>query len=111
MNLKNKRKIKLQVLDFPEWKKNSTCYIFSVRSHGVDPDIDKPTWSLDSWIKVDYSDLDVSNQAISMIKLRARANMGYVYVVWLPDELALDIDSKNNPEDHMELIMKYKFKI
>lgn len=111
MNLKTKRKIKLQMLDFPEWKKNSTCYVFSVRPHGVDPDIERPTWTMDTWAKVDYGNLEGTSQTIRMIKMRAKNNMAHVYAVWLPNELAEIIDEKDNPEDFMDLIMKYKFKI
>jgi len=109
-NLRLERKVKLQVLDFPEWKKNSTCFVFSVRPKGIDPDT-QPTWSLDSWFKVDYGNLNATSDTISMIKLRARMNIGHVYAVWLPNELVESIEKDDNPEDYMELIMKHKFKI
>lgn len=111
-NKQRERKIKLGVLDFPKWKKNSTCYIFSVRPHGVNPDEhENPTWSIDSWMKADYGDIAKTEERVSMIKLRSRFNLSYVYAVWLPNELANSIDVNDNPEDYIDLIMKYKFKI
>jgi hypothetical protein len=112
MNLKQReRKIKLEVLNFPKWKKDSTCYIFSVRPSKIDPDLGSPNWSIDTWLKVDYGDIVGVEKMASMIKVRAMYNMSHVYAVWLPNELAEIIDEKNNPESHMDLIMKYKFKI
>lgn len=109
MDLKDERYIKLSVLNFPEWKKNSTCYIFSVRALGTSPDSGEPKWNIDTWYKVDYSKPDEAASTVSALKLRARFNNGWVYGVWLPNELAEDINAKDNPEDYYELIMKYKF--
>ena len=110
-SIQRERKIKLEVLNFPKWKKNSTCYIFSVRPDNVDPDYGAPNWTIDTWVKADYGDIKGTERSVFAIKLRSRYNMSHVYAVWLPDELASDIDKKNNPEDYMELIMKYKFSI
>lgn len=109
-NQKFKRKLKLDVLNFPEWKKNSTCYIFSLRPNGVNPDTTS-TWSIDTWFKVDYGNPDLVYQTVTMIKLRAKFNMSSVYGVWLTNSIATDIDIKDNPEDYMELLMKYRFKV
>lgn len=105
-----KRKLKLQVLDFPEWKKDSTCYLFSIRPSGLHPN-SNPKWIIDSWYKVDYNNPTEVSQCANAIKLRARFNMGFVYGVWLPNELAEDINKDDNPEDYFDLIMKYKFEI
>jgi hypothetical protein len=110
MDLKDERYIKLSVLNFPEWKKESTCYIFSVRARGMTPET-PAKWEIDTWYKVDYSKPEEAQQSVGAIKLRARFNNAFVYGVWLPNELAKDIDAKNNPEDYYELIMKYKFPV
>jgi hypothetical protein len=66
---------------------------------------------IDTWLKVDYNKIDEVASSVGSIKLRARFNMGVVYTVWLPNEIAETINELDNPEDHFELIMKYKFKI
>ena len=43
--------------------------------------------------------------------MRSRFNNSHVYGVWLPLELADEIDEDDNPEDYMSILMEYKFKI
>lgn len=110
MDLSKRRKLKLEVLNFPEWKKESTCYIFSLRTRGLSPETN-PKWEIDTWYKVDYSKPEEAEIVCSKIKLKASFNAAIVYGIWLPNDLAKDIDLKDNPEDYMDLIMKYKFKL
>jgi len=101
-------------MDMPKWKEDYTCFIFILRGKEMDPDNPAPKnpWSIDSWMKVDYNEPQKVTQAYTMMKMRAQANANsYPYAVWLPNEIAEQIDEKDNPEEYMELLMKYKFKI
>ena len=99
-------------LQLPEWKKNSVCYIFSLRPNNISPDSsDKLKWRIDTWFKVDYENVEEATSVIHQIRMRSRFNNSHVYGVWLPLELADEIDEDDNPEDYMSILMEYKFKI
>ena len=101
-------------MDMPKWKEDYTCYLFILRAKELHPDkqIEGSPWSIDSWIKVDYNNPSEVASAHQGMKLRAQYNSNsYLYGIWLPNEFAEMIDEDDNPDDYMDLLQKYKFKI
>ena len=101
-------------MDMPKWKEDYTCYFFILRANEQHPD--KPTpkepWRIDAWVKVDYNEPAAVAANHTGMKMRATANTNsYLYAVWLPNEIAEQIDTDDNPDDYMWLLKKYKFKV
>jgi len=109
MDKKINRKIKAMRITQPDWKQNSECYIFVVTSN-FNFDTDKSELILKSWAKVDWFNPE-KTPSYNIFKMIATANNGKVFGVWLPKELSEIIDKNDNPEEYLDLIMKYKFQI
>ena len=110
MDKVQKRKIAAMRLSQPDWKDDYTAFVFVLRPNG-DLDPDKPIqWRLGAWQEVDYFNPE-KVASLKIFRLIANANNGRVYGIWLPNEIAKIIKEKDNPEDFMDLIMKYKFDV
>ena len=102
-------------MNMPKWKEDYTCYFFILRAKTISPDDDITTndpWRVDAWVKVDYDNPDEVGRNHTGMKMRAQFNENsHLYAIWLPDDIAEQIDKDDNPDDYMWLLKKYKFKI